>query len=245
MKKLASIVLLVLLTLTTSSCSWFGGEDLPPAAEYVAQDAMDDFNSGQYSSALKGFEILMDRFPFSQYSLMAELKTADCQFYLGQYTEAITSYQEFEQNHPTNEAVPYTQFQIGMSYYKQLTTIDRDPSAAQLAISTFSRLIRTYPTSPYIDEARARIVAAENFLANHELYVANFFIKTDKLKQAATRLEYLLDNYPEASATGTAEEILAILKSGKKPPGSWTDWIPELGMPDWETFKNIGARQTM
>ena len=88
-------------------------------------------------------------------------------------------------------------------------------------------------------------MAAENFLANHELYVANFYIKTDKLKQAANRLEFLLDNYPGTSATAKAEEILVILKSGKKPAGSWTDWIPELGMPDWETFKTIGARQSM
>lgn len=245
MKKLLYIIAVTTLVCTSSGCSWFGGESIPPSAEYVAKDAMDEFNAGQYSTALKGFEILMDRFPFSQYSLMAELKIADCQFYLGQHHEAIAAYQEFEQNHPTNEAIPYTQFQIGMSYYKQLTTIDRDPSAALLAISTFSRLIRTYPTCPYVDEARARIIAAENFLANHELYVANFYIKTDKLKQAATRLEYLLDNFPDTSAANTADELLAILKSGKKPPGSWTDWIPELGMPDWETFKNIGARTAM
>jgi outer membrane protein assembly factor BamD len=245
MKKLLTLFLLAALICTVPACSWFGGESIPPSAEEVAKDAMLEFNSAQYSSALKYFEILMDRFPFSQYSLMAELKTADCQFYLGQYIEAIASYQEFEQNHPTNEAIPYIQFQVGMSYYKQLTTIDRDPSAALLAISTFSRLIRTYPTCPYIDEARARIIAAENFLANHELYVANFFIKTDKLKQAAIRLEYLLDNYPNTGAIADAEKLLAILKQGKKPPGSWTDWIPELGVPDWETFKNIGARQAL
>ncbi len=245
MKKTFYILILATLMLTCASCSWFSGDSIPPSADYIAAEAMDDYNSGQYTSALKNLEILMDRFPFSQYSLMAELKTADCHFYLGRYFEAITSYQDFEQNHPTNEAIPYTQFQIGMSYYKQLTTIDRDPSAALLAISTFSRLIRTFPHCPYVDEARARIIAAQNFLANHELYVANFYIKTDKLKQAATRLEFLLDNFPDTSAATPAEELLAILKSGKKPPGSWTDWIPELGMPDWETFKNIGARQAM
>ena len=245
MKKLLCFLTLSILVLTNSGCSWFGDDPLPPSADTIATEAMEDFNTGQYTSALENFEVLMDRFPFSEYSLLAELKTADCQFYLGQYIEAIASYQDFEQNHPTNEAVPYTQFQIGMSYYNQLTTIDRDPSAALLAISTFSRLIRTFPDSPYVDEAHARIIAAENFLANHELYVAHFYIKTDKLEQAATRLEFLLDNFPDTTATTKAEKLLAILKTGKKPEGSWKDWIPEVGMPDWETFKNIGARQTM
>lgn len=243
MKKLLYALILATFALSSSSCSWFSDSSTPPAAELIAADAMDDFNSGQYSAALKNLQILKDRFPFSEYSLMAELKTGDCHFYLGHYPEAIASYQDFEQNHPTNEAVPYTQFQIGMSYYNQLTTIDRDPSAATLAISTFSRLMRTFPNCPYIEESQARLRAAENFLANHELYVANFYIKTDKLKQAATRLEFLLDHFPDTSTAPKAKEVLASLQSGEKPQGSWTDWIPELGMPDWETFKSIGARQ--
>ncbi len=243
MKKILYALIFATLVLTTSSCSWFNNNSVPPAADFIAADGMEKFSTGQYKSALKSFKILMDRFPFSQYSFMAELKIADCQFYLASYSEAIVSYQNFEQNHPTNEAIPYTQFQIGMSYYKQLTTIDRDPSAATLAISTFSRLMRTFPKCPYIEEAKARIIAAENFLANHELYVANFYIKTDKIKQATTRLEFLLDNYPETTAATPAEEILATLKIGEKPAGSWTDWIPDLSMPDWETFKTIGAPQ--
>ncbi|MDA3970128.1 MAG: outer membrane protein assembly factor BamD [Desulfobulbaceae bacterium] len=244
MKKLLYALILAAFALTSSGCSWLNDSSTPPSPEFIAADAMEDFNTGQYSAALKNFQILRDRFPFSEYSLMAELKTGDCHFYLGQHLEAIAAYQDFEQNHPTNEAIPYTQFQIGMSYYKQLTTIDRDPSAAHLAISTFSRLIRTFPKCPYVQEARARIIAAENFLANHELYVANFYIKTDKLKQAATRLEFLLDNFPTTTAGPRAEELLAILKTGEKPNGSWQDWIPEIGMPDWETFKTIGARQS-
>ena len=78
-----------------------------------------------------------------------------------------------------------------------------------------------------------------NFLANHEMYVAQFYIKTDKLKQAEVRLEYLLDHYPDSSVAKEAEQTLASLKEGKKPRGSWKDWLPELGMPDWETFTSF------
>ena len=238
--KYISLLITPLLFLTLIGCASKSTEQsLANSPEAIVQKAMDAFNSGRYITALKHFEVLTDRFPFSQYSLMAELKSADCHYYERKYTEAIAAYQDFEENHPTNEAVPYTMFQVGMSYYNQLDSIDRDPASAVDAIATFNKLIRSYPQSSYIDEARSRIASARNFLANHEMYVIKFYIKTDKLKQAEIRLEYLLDNYPESSVTGEAEKTLALLKDGKKPRGSWKDWIPELGMPDWETFSSF------
>jgi outer membrane protein assembly factor BamD len=235
--KYISLLISPLLLLLLVGCS--GKSEQAEGPEGIVYDAMEAYNSGRYITALKHFEKLTDRFPFSQYSLMAELKSADCHFYLNKYTEAIAAYQDFEESHPTNEAVPYTMFQVGMSYYNQLGTIDRDPASAGQAIAVFTKLIRSYPQSSYIEEARSRIAAARNFLANHEMYVARFYIKTDKLKQAQIRLEYLVDNYPDSSVTAEAESTLAILKSGKKPRGSWKDWIPELGMPDWETFTSF------
>ncbi len=233
------IVFFVLLSLL-SGCAWFGDEPPRPADE-VASEAIMEYGDGQYTTALRLFEELMDRFPFSRYSLMAELKIADCHYYLGQYTEAITAYKSFQANHPSNEANAYAMFQVAMCHYKHIDTIDRDPAGAYDAIAVFSKLIRTYPASPYIEEAQARIKAAQNFLANHELYVAQFYLKTDKLHQAAGRLRFLVDNYPDSSAAPEAERILALLMEGRKPLGSWKDWVPEIGLPDWETFKTVGA----
>ena len=237
--KYISLLISPLLLIILIGCSGKSSNQDTLGPEAIVNDAMAAYNSGRYITALNHFATLTDQFPFSQYSLMAELKSADSHYYLNRYTEAIAAYQEFEEAHPTNEAVPYTMFQVGMSHYKQLGTIDRDPASAVDAIAMFTKLIRSYPQSSYIDEARSRIKAARNFLANHEMYVALFYIKTDKLKQAETRLEYILDNYPDSSVATDAEKTLAILKTGEKPSGSWKDWIPELGMPDWETLTSF------
>ena len=209
--------------------------------ESMAMEALDEYNHGQYASALKIFDDIQERFPFSRFSLMAEIKSADCHYYLRHYTEAISLYQEFAKNHPTNEAVPYVLFQIGMGYYHQIDTIDRDPGSAINAERAFGKLIRLYPNSPYTEESRARIRAARDFLANHEMYVATFYMKTDKLKQSTARLEYLLDNYPDTAVAPEAEKLLALLQAGTPPKSSWKDWIPEIGLPDWQILKDIGA----
>ena len=237
--KIITRIIAALLLIALIGCSGKSADHLADGPEGLVNDAMQAFNSGRYITALKHFETLTDRFPFSQYSLMAELKTADSLYHLNRYQEAIAAYQAFEENHPTNEAIPYTMFQVGMSHFKQLDTIDRDPASAVHAIAVFNKLIRSYPQSSYLDEAQSRITAARNFLANHEMYVAQFYIKTNKLKQAEQRLQYLLDHYPESSVVNEAENNLALLQQGKKPHGSWKDWLPELGMPDWQTFSSF------
>ena len=205
----------------------------------LAMNAMDNFNRGEYSKALKTFNDIKDRFPFSQAGLLAELKSADCQYYLKHYPEAISLYQDFENNHPTNEAAPYITFQIGMSYYNQMDTIDRDPGAAKNAISSFTKLIKAYPQSPYKKEAESRRMAALNFLANHEFYVANFYVRTGELKQAERRYHFLVKNYPESSVTNKAKEIIAAIEAGHPPQRTWRDWLPDISLPDWHTFSNI------
>lgn len=231
-------VMLVILIMLLTGCAGLSGKKSAESEtpEMVARKAMTAFKEGDYSKANKIFEELRDKYPFSQYSLLADLKTADCRYYMGDYAEALDLYDEFEASHPTNEAIPYVLFQIGMCSYKQIGTVDRDTGDAERAIKAFTRLLRVYPKSPYTLEAEARIKAAKNFLARHEMYVAVFYVRTEEFKQAEGRLEYLLVNYPDSEECVQAKGLLAAIRSGKPPRRTWRDWIPELSLPDWRTF---------
>jgi len=223
-----------------SSFMGFGGATGVDSADSLVMNGVDEFNHGNYDKALDIFTDVQERFPFSPSSMLAEIKAADCQFYLGKYPEAITSYEEFSGNYPTNEALPYVFFQIARSHYRQIDTIDRDPGAAMDAIEAFERLLKTYPDSPYTEESKARILAARNFLANHEMYVATFYIHTKDYPQARSRLQYLLDTYPDTSPAAKAKELVAAIDSGHPPQRTWRDWIPDIGLPDWKTFTTYG-----
>lgn len=204
--------------------------------ESLAMDGLEKFNHGNYHAALKIFEDLKSRFPFSPHGMLAELKAADCQYYLDNFDEALVLYEEFWERHPTNEAIPYVIFQIGLSHYKQIDTIDRDSSGAENSVQAFSRLLRAFPGSPYTTEAEARIKAAKNFLANHEYYVTTFYVRTKSYDQAEVRLNYLLKNYPDTDVAPQARNLLAAIKNGNPPKTSWFDWVPDLELPDWRIF---------
>jgi outer membrane protein assembly factor BamD len=177
-----------------------------PAA--ITAAAMEDFNRGRYSTALETFKQVRDQFPFSKYSLLAELKSADCQYFLREYVEALVLYEEFESKHPTNEAMPYVLFQMGRCHFQGIDTIDRDPGAAHDAIAVFTRLVRTYPRSSYVVEAKTRIHEARELLAGHELYVGKFYMRVKTWEAAVGRLENLLAQYPDSAAAGKVQPLL-------------------------------------
>lgn len=208
-----------------------------PVKELVAK-GMDDYAVGKYFTSLKYFQEILDRYPFTPEATLAELKAADCNYFLEHYQEALVLYQEFEERHPTNEAMPYVMYQKAMCNYKQIDRVDRDTSGAEQAIQLFGQLIRAYPDSPYTDEAQARIKAAREFLANHEYFVVEFYLRTNKHKEAEIRLKHILAMYPDTTLRPRVEEILVKIQEGKVPKSRLSSWFPKMSLPDWTIFSS-------
>ncbi|MBT8346483.1 MAG: outer membrane protein assembly factor BamD, partial [Desulfofustis sp.] len=133
-------------------------------AEQLIIKGMEEFNIGKYFLAIEYFNEILDRYPFSPQAPLAELKAADSNYYMERYEEALVLYREFEERHPTNEAIAYVMYQKGMCSYNRIDRIDRDTSGAIESIQAFEELLRAFPDSPYTNEAKARIQAATQFL---------------------------------------------------------------------------------
>lgn len=243
----------LLLPLILSGCGdvtifGFGAKedaDLNAPSRELIVKGMDEFNVGKYYMAAKYFEEILDRYPFSPEAPLAELKAADSNYFMGRYAEALLLYEEFESRHPTNEAIPYVMYQKGMSNYKQIDRVDRDTTGAVKAIQNFSQLLRAYPYSPYSEEAKARIRAANEFLVHHEYFVVKFYLRTKKYNQAKTRLKYLLNMYPDSSIAPQAKELLTKLESEDYPDTSMSDYFPEFTLPDWSFLGTEGIEEEM
>jgi len=149
--------------------------DVEKPAHELAQNGIDAYKEKDYKDAIKYFEKLRDWYPFSKYAKLAELKIADAHYHLGEYEEAIFAYQEFEELHPRNEAIPYVIYQIGLCYYEELDTVDRDQTPAKKAIEAFNRLIKSYPDDPYANKAKELYRLCLKSLAEHDLYIGLFY----------------------------------------------------------------------
>lgn len=182
-----------------SGCSWFGfgeSDEMNKSAETLLSEGTSSFMDGEYKRAVKAYSDLKDWYPFSKYAILAELKIADAHYELKEYDEALFAYEEFEKMHPKNEAVPYVIYQSALCWFDQIGTIDRDSTPARKSLEMFNRLMDQYPASNYAPMAREKKALCIDNLAGHELYVANFYLKTKKYTAALKRYENLAENYP-------------------------------------------------
>jgi len=213
-------------------------------AKNLLSKGMNDYNVGKYFTAIEFFDDILNRFPFSPEATLAELKAADCNYHLERYLEALVLYEEFENRHPTNESIPYVMFQKAMCNYKQIDRIDRDTAGAIKSIELFKQLLKAYPDSPYTNEAKTRIITTTEFLANHEYFVVEYYVRTAKYDQAVVRLNYLLVMYPESDIAPKAQKLLARIEAGDPPRSRLTAWFPKLSLPNWALFGQTDVEDT-
>ena len=151
----------------------------------------------RYEEAIARFSEVKNKYPYSRFSPLSELKIADIQYKRENYIEAQNAYLLFKDFHPRHPQIDYVTFRLAMSYFKQLpSTIDRDLTLAEKAILYFDETVASYPGSTHVAESRERKQDALKMLAEKEIYVAEFYIKEKQFDSALKRYEGMLRTYP-------------------------------------------------
>ncbi|MCD6353634.1 MAG: outer membrane protein assembly factor BamD, partial [Proteobacteria bacterium] len=167
-----------------------------PPAEELYKQALDFYKNNNYIYASDAFQKVRARYPINKWGIKAELRVADCLYYQSRYENAFVQYQEFTRLHPAYQFVDYVYYQMGMCYYKQLCIIDRDQTFTLQALRHFEKLISISPSSPYVPSAREKINECRQNLAEHILYIGNFYYRTNAYNSALSRfLEARQDYY--------------------------------------------------
>src|SRR5574342_826106 len=123
MKKLLAILFLVLL----AGCA---AKEPPFDAVAVFQKAEDAMRSEDYEKARKGYQEIQEKSPDKSYDAVLMLRVADTYYGEEKDSEALVEYHAFLNYHPVHKYAAYAQYQVALCNYKDLTTIDRDPSPA-------------------------------------------------------------------------------------------------------------------
>lgn len=171
--------------------------------------AMQLYNRKKYEKAAEAFRKLKEEFPLSSVTPLAELRTADAVFNNESYAEAIPMYEEFKKLHPIHPEVPYATYQVGMCYFEQILSIDRDQTATEKAVEQFRYLIENFPQSSYVADAKEKLSVCQRRLAEHELYVGRFYYRAGKYKAALGRFQGILKNYPDTGLDESLKKYIA------------------------------------
>jgi outer membrane protein assembly factor BamD len=177
------------------------------------------FNEGKFTEAKEVFSRFISYFPEEKELVArAELKMADCAFMKKEYPEAIERYSEFKKRYPFHPDIPYVEFQIGMSYFKQIPSKERDQENTRKALEAFEEVVRKYPDTLFAERARDKIGFCKKRLAEHEIYIGKYYLKKGKYQAALSRFEEALSLKGSGKEEEEALFLLAYTaqKSGDK-----------------------------
>lgn len=200
MRRNQRLGLLLGLVLLLAGCQfswpWEKKSDLLRATpEGLYQQGVAYYQDGNYKRAIEAFQRLKEEYPLSPNALSAELGIADSFFSGKEYPEAVLAYQEFVNLHPTNENLPYAMYQVGMAYFNQITTIDRDQSEGFKALKAFERLVARFPDSRFAVQGERMIKESKKILGEQEFYVGEFYFTRGQYQAALRRFEKIVREY--------------------------------------------------
>ncbi len=199
---------LILLLSGCATLDWFLGKEPERGPSELMDKAMEDLGRGYYKSATEYFQKIKDRYPYSKFAIIAELKMADTLFLRSSYDESYEAYKEFERLHPKHPSIPYVIYRQGLCHFRQMKTIDRDQTHSLKARDEFARLVKRFPRDVYASRARMKIRKCYIDLAAHELYVARFYYKKKQYRAAAGRFRHAIEDYPDVGQYFEALEYL-------------------------------------
>ncbi|MCC6997636.1 MAG: outer membrane protein assembly factor BamD [Deltaproteobacteria bacterium] len=183
------------------------------------EKGMKALKDDEYIAAAKYFVYTKTRFPFSQYSVLAELRLADADMESGHNVEAADGYRQFAKAHPNHEMVinGYAQFRVGEAAYKQIPedfwltppAYEKDQSGTVDAVRELGIFLDRYPSSPYAAKGREKRARAIKMLAQSEMMVARFYWRRDRPRGTILRLESLIRKFPGNALEEDALMLLA------------------------------------
>jgi outer membrane protein assembly factor BamD len=208
-------VILASLCLFVAACESTGGSNfLKSTPSFFATAAQNydygvkELKSGNWLTAIQYFQHVKSSFGFSKWATLAELGIADANIGREKYTEGIDGYKQFIKAHPSHERVQdgYVGFKVGEAYHKQIPSdwflvppsYEKDQGPVHDALRELQAFVETSADSPYAPKARDLIGDCIRRLAEHELYVARFYLDRNKPYAAIGRLEGLVHDYPGA-----------------------------------------------
>lgn len=208
-----AIVLTALQGIAVSGCDSFeiGGAHhatltYTDDARLAYGEAMHTYENKDWEDARALFGEIKKLFTYSRYARLAELRLADIDYETEKYSEAITGYREFIQNHKNDPDQEYARYRISKSLFKDIDDTfflppaeEREQATTLEAYKEIKSFVRDFPKTRYIKDELWMFEVVVGRLVRHELYVAHFYLKRDDFDATLTRIDYALKNFPGSS----------------------------------------------
>ncbi|MEZ5682241.1 MAG: outer membrane protein assembly factor BamD [Erythrobacter sp.] len=198
-------------SLLTAGCAGRGGGDNLKNTAYVARDveslyaeAKSRLDRNQPKLAAGLFDEVERQHPYSPWARRAQLMSAFSYYVAADYNKSIAAAQRFLSIHPGNKDAPYAYYLIALSYYEQISDVQRDQKITEQALTALNEVKRRFPATEYASDAQLKIDLVQDHLAGKEMEIGRFYERSGKWIAAQIRFQNVVDNFQTTSHAAEA-----------------------------------------
>ena len=210
MRKIKSLMLFAMAAFVVG-CSSGPKEAEQGSANELYSKGASALQTGGYADAIRYLKAVTERFPGSAYQEQSMLDLIYANYKSQDYTQVLVTVDNFLHQFPQSPNRDYAVYIAGLSnaaigdnLIQDFFNIDRatrETSSMRTAFSNFQNLVKTFPESPYSQDAIVRMAFIKDALARHGLEIAKFYAVRNAWVAVANRVVKMLEQYPDAKAT--------------------------------------------
>ena len=159
------------------------------------QQGFELFEQGSYFYAEKKFTEAELNFEIVEFAAKSAIMSSYSLYGINFYSDALTNLERYLKKYPADENVMYAHYLIAIIHYEQISDEKKDLQPLLDAKSKIAFFLKKFPDTDYAIDLKFKNDLIQNQLAAKELYVAKYYISTQKWVPAINRLKVIVNDY--------------------------------------------------
>ena len=161
------------------------------------KDGMDAFENNDFFFASKKFSEAELNFKEVDLAAKSAIMSSFSLYGINFYDEATENLERYLKKYPSDKNVIYAKYLLAIISFEQISDEKKDLQPLIEADNKINEFIANYPDSDYAIDLKFKKDLIQNQMAAKELFVAKYYISTQKWVPAISRLKIIIKNFNE------------------------------------------------
>ena len=161
------------------------------------KDGIDAFENNDFFFASKKFSEAELNFKEVDLAAKSAIMSSFSLYGINFYDEATENLERYLKKYPSDKNVIYAKYLLAIISFEQISDEKKDLKPLIEADNKIDEFIANYPDSDYAIDLKFKKDLIQNQMAAKELFVAKYYISTQKWVPAISRLKIIIKNFNE------------------------------------------------
>ena len=163
----------------------------------IYKEAVEAMESGDYFFASKKFSEAETILPKIEFSAKASLMSSYCLYLINFYPEAQANLESFINKYPADKNISYAHYLIAIVLYEQILDEKKDINPLIKSKEKIKFFLNNFSDTEYALDLKFKLDLINSQLAAKQMYIAKYYITTQKWIPAINRLKIIVEEYSE------------------------------------------------